>query len=259
MCTLIVLHRCFDEAPLVVAANRDEYLDRPAQAPALRTWNGRRVLAPIDQRAGGTWLGLNDAGVFVAVTNRPTAKPDPARRSRGLLVADMLAHTSALAVAQDLLELGANLYNPFNIVAVDARDAFAVTYDEKPRAHLLPPGAHVIGNADPNATHVPKIARLLARAERIAEGPADAALGALASLCRGHDGGESPLAHACIHAGAYGTHSSTLLLRGAGGADALQFASGAPCRTAYEDLTPLLAQLGTRVPGFAEAASRNEA
>ena len=91
MCTLIVLHRCFADAELLVAANRDEYLDRPAEPPALRRWNGRTVLAPRDVRAGGTWLGLNDAGVFAALTNRPNATPDPTRRSRGLLVVDALA------------------------------------------------------------------------------------------------------------------------------------------------------------------------
>ena len=82
MCTLIVLHRCFADAELLVAANRDEYLDRPAELPALRVWNGRTVLAPRDARAGGTWLGMNDAGLFAALTNRPTPRPDPRLRTR---------------------------------------------------------------------------------------------------------------------------------------------------------------------------------
>ena len=92
MCTLIVLHRCVPGSPLVIAANRDEYLDRPATPPALREDLGAgRVAAPVDERAGGTWLGLNAAGLFAAITNRPTRRPDPTRRSRGLLVLDALA------------------------------------------------------------------------------------------------------------------------------------------------------------------------
>ena len=80
MCTLIALFRCFDGAPLVVAANRDEFHDRPAEGPALRWTEAGAIVAPHDVRAGGTWLGLNAAGVFAAVTNRPCEAPDPERR-----------------------------------------------------------------------------------------------------------------------------------------------------------------------------------
>ena len=102
MCTLIALHRCFADAPLVVAANRDEFLERPTEGPALRDVAIRssdtartRVVAPRDLRAGGSWLGLNAAGVFAAVTNRRCDAPDPARRSRGWLVMKALAEPSA--------------------------------------------------------------------------------------------------------------------------------------------------------------------
>ena len=56
---------------LVLAANRDEYLDRAAEKPTLRRSGNRTVLAPRDLQAGGTWLGLNDAKLFAALTNRP--------------------------------------------------------------------------------------------------------------------------------------------------------------------------------------------
>ena len=45
MCTLIALHRCYPDASLVVAANRDEYLDRPAEGPALRALGDERATA----------------------------------------------------------------------------------------------------------------------------------------------------------------------------------------------------------------------
>jgi uncharacterized protein with NRDE domain len=245
MCTLIALHRCYPTAHLLVAANRDEFLMRPASGPQVHEWRGRRVIAPIDERAGGTWLGLNDAGVFVALTNRPTQRLDASRRSRGLLVADALGSSSAAHAAEGALQLAANAYNPFNLFVADAEHAFAVVYDEKPRVRVLAPGAHVIGNADPNDNQVPKIARLLVEAERIARGPEEAALGALAALCRSHDArSDSPLESTCIHTAEYGTRSSTVLRRGSQrAADVLRFASGAPCETAYEDLTPLLRAL----------------
>jgi uncharacterized protein with NRDE domain len=244
MCTLIALHRCFDDAHLVVAANRDEYLERPAAGPALHRWNGRRVLAPVDRRAGGTWLGLNDAGLFVALTNRPNPTPDTTRRSRGLLVADALAHASAAQAAERALALAPGSYNPFNLFVADAEHAFAIVFEEKPRVRVLTPGAHVIGNADPNDTSVPKIERVAREAERIAAGREEDALSALAALCRSHEGAPGTLEAPCIHAGAYGTRCSTLIRRGRHPeADAFRFSEGAPCQTDYDDFTPLLREL----------------
>ncbi len=244
MCTLIALHRCFDDAHLVVAANRDEYHERPAGGPRVHVWGGRRVLAPVDERAGGSWLGLNDAGLFVALTNRPNATPDATRRSRGLLVADALGHASAARAAESALALLPKSYNPFNLFVADAEHAFAIVFDEKPRVRVLEPGAHVIGNADPNDTSVPKIERVAREAERIAAGREADALDALAALCRSHQGGVGTLEAPCIHAGPYGTRCSTLLRRGRNPeADAFRFADGAPCQTAYHDLTPLLREL----------------
>jgi uncharacterized protein with NRDE domain len=245
MCTLILLHRCVEGAPLVVAANRDEYLDRPSAPPALRPGAGLAVVAPGDLRAGGTWLGVNAAGLFAGLTNRPTATPDPSRRSRGLLVLDALQDADAASAAKRLESLPHGAYNPFNLVVADADAAFAVTYDEAPRSERLAPGAHVIGNADPDAASVPKIARLLGRAEEARRLPAADVLDALADLCRGHDGRGTPLDDACIHTERYGTRSSTLLqLAGAPRESALRFADGPPCRTAYDDFTPLLHALG---------------
>ncbi len=245
MCTLIALHRCYPTAHLLVAANRDEFLARPASGPRLHTWGERRVIAPLDERAGGTWLGINDAGVFVALTNRPTQRLDAARRSRGLLVADALASGSATRAAEAALRLAPGAYNPFNLFVADAEHAFAIVYEEKPRVRVLAPGVHVIGNADPDDVGVPKIARLLGEAERIAAGPEHDALEALAALCRSHDArGDDALARTCIHTPEYGTRSSTVLRRGAARErDVLRFAGGAPCETAYSDLTPLLRAL----------------
>lgn len=244
MCTLILLHRCVEGAPLVVAANRDEYLDRPAAPPALLAAEGPPVAAPLDLRAGGTWLGLNAAGLFAGLTNRPARLPDPGRRSRGLLVLDALAESSAAAAAERLRALPRGLYNPFNLLVADREQAFALVYGDAPRLEPLAPGAHVIGNADPLAPDVPKVARLRERVAAAGREPADGVLDALSGICRSHEGGGGPLDDTCIHTPAYGTRSSTLLRLGAGkGASAFRFADGPPCRTAYEDFTHLLGAL----------------
>jgi uncharacterized protein with NRDE domain len=244
MCTLVALHRCTPGAFLWIAANRDEYVDRPSEGPALREGRSGPVVAPLDLRAGGTWWGVSAQGVFAALTNRPTRDLDPTRRSRGQLVLDALGADSARAAADALAELGPGLYNPFNLFVADAQDAFAVVYEGSPRAISLEPGAHVIGNADPNAREVAKIGRTLDRAEAVVAGPPAQIANGLAAICRSHEAGEDPLASTCVHREIYGTRSSTLLRLGSDG-DSLQHADGPPCTHPYRDFTPLLARLGS--------------
>ena len=87
MCTLIIAVSMWARAPLVVAANRDEDLQRPAESPSLWDNDGVRVLAPLDLKAGGTWLGVNAFGVFAGLTNRAAGSTNPDARSRGKLSA----------------------------------------------------------------------------------------------------------------------------------------------------------------------------
>ena len=67
MCTLVVASHVLPDRPLVVVANRDEQLDRASSPPF--AWK-EGFFAPRDDVAGGTWLGVNDHGVFVGITNR---------------------------------------------------------------------------------------------------------------------------------------------------------------------------------------------
>lgn len=244
MCTLVALHRCTPGAFLWIAANRDEYLDRAAEGPALRAGRSGAVVAPLDRRAGGTWWGVNAHGVFAAITNRPTRTLDPTRRSRGQLVLDALAHDSVRGATAALAGVGRDLYNPFNLFVADARDAAAIVYEGTPRVMELAPGVHVVGNADPNAREVAKIGRTLERAEAVAAGPADRIEDGLTEICRSHEAGDDPLASTCVHRGGYGTRSSTLLRLGHG-QHLLRHADGPPCTSPYLDFTPLLADLGT--------------
>jgi uncharacterized protein with NRDE domain len=256
MCTLIALHRCIPGAPLVVAANRDEFADRPSRPPALRETSYGRMVAPLDAQAGGTWLGVNAAGMFAAVTNRRSEARDPERRSRGLLVLEALGAQSAAQAAAAALGTPAGAYNPFNLFVADGERAFAVSYGVAAKCIELGAGVHVIGNADLAAAPPAKVTRLGARARAAAAGGTDGLLDRLADLCRDHDGGGSPGDDACVHAGRYGTRSSTLLrLAEDDAGSALLFADGAPCGTAYHDYSPLLHEL-RRETGSGEGESR---
>lgn len=87
MCVLALFLDAFPGVPLIVAANRDESLARPSAPP--------QALAPgivggKDLEGGGTWLGVNDDGVFVAITNRGVPARTPRSYSRGLLALEAL-------------------------------------------------------------------------------------------------------------------------------------------------------------------------
>ena len=70
MCTLVILRRPEHRWPVIIGANRDEMIDRPAKPPG-RHWADRvEVVAGLDLLAGGSWLGLNDWGVAAAILNR---------------------------------------------------------------------------------------------------------------------------------------------------------------------------------------------
>lgn len=240
MCTLIVLHRCVPAAPLVVAANRDEYFERPAEGPALRETPYGTVLAPRDERAGGTWLGLNQHGLFAAVTNRRCDAPDPDRRSRGLIVMDALRARSASDAADEIENLQSDTYNPFNLLVADARTAHVLSYMGEPERIDLAPGAHVVGNVHPTDSESAKLARLRGEVAGCLGSPR--VLEDLAGVCRSH-AGEGAFEATCVHTESYGTRSSTLLRLGEDDGDLL-YASGAPCAREYQDFTPLLHELG---------------
>lgn len=252
MCTLIALHRCVDRVGLVIAANRDEFHDRPSEGPALRLTPSGPIVAPLDLRAGGTWFGVNAQGVFAALTNRPTQDADPGRKSRGHVVTNALAGGTAREAAKQLAAIPRGLHNPFNAFVADGQDAFALVYEESGVLTELAPGPHVVGNADPDDCTNSKVARVFAHAEAAGGGTLDAAFDALTEACRekncGHERG--PLGDTCVHLPTYGTRSSFLLsLSAQGGDDRLLYADGPPCETQYEDFTPLLSEL-TRRGGY---------
>jgi uncharacterized protein with NRDE domain len=253
MCTLIALHRCVEAAPLVVAANRDEYFHRPAEGPALRETAHGRVVAPRDQRAGGTWLGLNEHGVVAAITNRRCENPDPDRRSRGLIVLDALAARSAREAAEEIEGLATGTYNPFNLLVADRRTAHLFTYLDRPERIDLAPGAHVIGNLHPSETQAPKLVRQRREAAALLGRPRGDILSGLGDMCRSH-AGNGPFEQTCVHADPYGTRSSTLLWLGDEDSE-LHFADGAPCRRAYRDFTHLLPELDLGSPRAGGQAS----
>jgi hypothetical protein len=129
MCTIVILNRPDNAWPILIAANRDERLDRPWHPPAAHWPDRPDIVAGMDDLAGGSWLGMNASGVVAAVLNREgTLGPQAGKRSRGELVLDALDYVDAIDAAEALSRLDVRAYRPFNLVVADNRDAFLMMH-----------------------------------------------------------------------------------------------------------------------------------
>lgn len=145
MCLILFSWRAHPQHLLVVAANRDEFHDRPAREAAF--WNDHpSVLAGRDLTALGTWLGVSRDGRFAAITNyRNPAERLPTAPSRGHLVSDFL---TASKVPRDYfsgIAPGADRYNGFSMLAAD-RDSFAFFSNRQGVVADIEPGVHGLSN-----------------------------------------------------------------------------------------------------------------
>lgn len=132
MCTIIVARNIFENSPLVVAANRDELLDRPSKTPFIGlSLDGKaEILAPADLQRGGRWIGVNSWGVFVGLTNRIDIKSQKGRVSRGQVVSDCLQFKTALEAYENYaIKLGGSSLNGFNLIIADKKDTLLVQGD----------------------------------------------------------------------------------------------------------------------------------
>jgi len=246
MCTLAIYFQVFPDYPVVIAANRDEYLARPALPPTTLLEHPH-VVGGKDLQASGTWLGINQYGLVAGLLNRRRADygdPNPALRSRGLLCLDALRHrTAAEAAAFVHGQRGAD-YNAFNLLVASREGAF-VAYNRGGGLELvsLTPGMHLLTNVDLNDFECPRISRAHDR---------------FASLCPPAEFARDPLAHReqlaglladhstqldaregrpnalCQHMGDYGTRSASLIFMGREAGNVSHFfAPGPPCTATF--------------------------
>jgi hypothetical protein len=161
MCTLVILRRPEHDWPVIIGANRDEMMNRPAKAPA-RHWPDRaEVVGGLDMMAGGSWLGINDWGVVAAVLNRTgSLGPAAGLRSRGELVLEALDHADAVDAAAALSYLDPGSYRSFNLIVADNRDGFWLRHTGRGRieARPLPDGLSVIAAGDLDELTTPRLA-----------------------------------------------------------------------------------------------------
>lgn len=165
MCLITLAYHIHPRFPLVLAANRDEFHERPT-APAGWWSDAPHLLAGRDLRAGGTWLGITRQGTFAALTNHRDLRRAPKQGpSRGLLVRTALEGTATLDDTA--------AYEGFNLLH-GPLDALHYHNNIEPTDVALEPGIHGLSNALLN-TPWPKVQRAKAALER-ALNSSDAAL-----------------------------------------------------------------------------------
>jgi len=179
MCIVALAIDCHPRFPLVIAANRDEFFDRPTAR--LAWWHaedspgsGMPILGGRDLKEGGTWLGLNPAGRLALVTNiRKPLPPDVQGSTRGHLVPQWLR-------AQDRGEpmplVGCK---PVNLLAADfAAGECWWASSMRTSATRLAAGLHGLSNAELD-TPWPKVQKLKRSVAGALNGPASESLDAL--------------------------------------------------------------------------------
>lgn len=215
MCLIALAYKVHPSYPLIVAANRDEFLDRLAE-PA-RFWPAEpHVLAGRDRRAGGTWLGITTSGRFAALTNyRDLSLPPVHGPSRGALVRQ--------ALDPGFVPAETTKYEGFNLL-YGATDALRYHTNIGGKDEGLAPGIHGLSNHLLD-TPWPKVQRAKERIAEIVKA-AEPSVEAMFEMLA--DGGPAPderlpdtgldldreraLSSICITTEGYGTRCSTVVL-----------------------------------------------
>ena len=241
----------FEDLPLIVAANRDEHYDRPSAAPSLIETTPK-IIAGKDLRAGGTWLGVNAAGLMVGILNRHLDGQNSLvadARSRGLLCLDLLRCSSS-ASAEVFIENHQARYNPFTLLCADRNDAF-VSYNSEQKiiTQKLPAGLHVFSSAAEFDLHSAKAERaygLFGDAKiiaRLGRGDLSDAVAALQGVLADHSlapGSDNPGDAICVHRDGSGTVSSSIAFFAEPQSRFVTFyCAGAPCRNSFGDALTL--------------------
>ncbi|MCL2744955.1 MAG: NRDE family protein [Planctomycetaceae bacterium] len=240
---LAIQYQMLPDSPFLLALNREEYYTRPSLGPKIQS--GRpRVVCGVDKKAGGTWAGVNQFGLFVAVINCPKRKLSDEPRSRGILCKELLQSRDAEeALQKAYVELSGGNYDGGNFFCAD-RFTGGVVYggDELEIEHLRP-GFHVLSENRLNDRDDERqeLVRRMMTLQRI-----DSAISfmAIASKTLSKKPDSTGKHGVIVSESTYGTVSSMLLsLTDKSQRSMMQFVSGPPSEKPYEDVSALLRQV----------------
>jgi uncharacterized protein with NRDE domain len=145
MCLIVFAYKSHPDYKLILAANRDEFYDRPTEVA--KWWEDHpHILGGRDLKAKGTWMGVDKRGRFSAVTNfRDFSNVREEAKSRGDLPVDFLKNgTSASAYLSNVLK-EADQYNGFNLLTMDEEMVHVSNHENK--VNVLNEGVFGLSNA----------------------------------------------------------------------------------------------------------------
>ncbi len=146
MCLILFGYKVSKKYPLILAANRDEFYQRPTQS--MHIWKELPfILAGKDLEQGGTWLGINkNTGRFAALTNyRDPATIRPNAPSRGAIIIDFLKTDKGAKPHFNDFKKYAPAYNGFNLLA-GSKDELYWFSNIKNAFEEIPQGVHGLSN-----------------------------------------------------------------------------------------------------------------
>jgi hypothetical protein len=165
MCTVTIVP--LDDNGFRLVCNRDERRSRAdARPPVRRLVGGIMAAFPVDPVGGGTWIGINEAGIAMAILNRtprmeashlPTSAP---ARSRGVIIPKLLRHRNLdVAVEAARVAVGSGRFAPFSLVIADAH-----------RVGVLSTDGDVLSGDELNLSH-PLLFTSSSLGDEVVEGP----------------------------------------------------------------------------------------
>ncbi len=182
MCLLLIAHNAHPRYRLLLAANRDEFHDRPTAG--LEPWaEPSGMAAGRDLQGGGTWLGLDRRGRLAAVTNyREPGRKTPDAVSRGHLVTGFLSRHGDPEDYLATVTRNGTRYNGFNlIVGADGRLVYAS--NRAPGIRVLADGLYGLSNHLLD-TPWPKVRKAKGALARVLADPGEVSSEALLEIMR---------------------------------------------------------------------------
>jgi len=222
MCLILFGYKVSKDFPVVLAANRDEFYNRPT-APMTFWEDTPNILGGRDLEQNGTWFGINKKGKFSALTNyRDPSSIKQNAPSRGEIIVDYLESNQKDNSFQKTLLNNRLQFNGFNLLFGDRNDLFWFS-NLKDKIEKIKPGIHGLSNKFLN-TPWPKVEKGKEQLKKIIDDNLTAA--SLFSMLNDQtepaphllpDTGigsdwERILSPLYIQSETYGTRSSTILL-----------------------------------------------
>ncbi|MCM3571041.1 NRDE family protein [Neobacillus mesonae] len=145
MCLILFAYHIHPVYKLIVAANRDEFYQRPT-APAHFWEDQPEILAGRDLEKMGTWMGVTKKGRFAALTNyRDPNETTVGKRSRGELVSGALTYKGDVRDYMKTLEQNKSQYPGYNLLTGNADELYYYSNIGQ-QLQKLEPGIYGISN-----------------------------------------------------------------------------------------------------------------